>query len=479
MPRYKRTSIDSKASQSNQVNPPPLDKEYLAKYFDAIFNSYNGIWICDGEGRVLRFNKASAKMNGITEAQIVGQHVSKMVEMGYVDRSVTLEVMKTRQPMTILQQCLKTNKKLLVTGNPVFDENGNLVLIVSSGRDMTEIDDLAHKLKESEARNERFQQELVKRELKEFADKLIVSRSPGMRQVLSAANQVARFDTNVLITGPSGAGKSLLSYMIYKFSKRKNGPFVRVDCGSIPINLFESEVFGYEKGAFTGAKEAGKLGLFEMAQGGVLFLDEISQLPLELQPKLLRFLEKGEMVRVGSTRVIKLDVRVIAATNVELETEVEKGKFRQDLFYRLNVVPLFVPPLKDRPEDIPFLIRHFVNSFNQRFQTTKSITCEAVEVLTSYHWPGNVRELENLMERLVVMTLEDVIDLKDLPKRLIQPVVIAPRVANKKSLTKAVREFEENLVSVALQEYGTQAKAAKALGVSQATINRKMPKPSA
>lgn len=448
----------------------------LAAHFDAIFNAYDGIWICDGEGIVLRFNEISAVVNGIREEAIVGKHVSRLVEWGYVDRTVTEEVIEKRRPVTIVQRCIKTGKKLLVTGTPVFDDHGEMVLVVSNGRDITELDTLRHRLMESEAKSERFRRELLQHDLDEMGESKFICRSAEMKQILKAAMHVARFDTGILITGPSGAGKGLLAEIIHKLSSRKNGPLIRVDCGSIPASLFESEVFGYEKGAFTGAREGGKPGLFEVARGGTLLLDEISHISFEVQPKLLRFLEAGEMIRVGSTTPVRVDVRVIAATNVDLFAEVEAGRFRRDLFYRLNVVPLVLPALKDRTEDIPFLLRHFLQRFNDKFGTRKCFDPDAIEAMVSYQWPGNVRELENMVERMVVMTVGDMIQLGDLPEKIIQRIEFVTALEAGKTLSEAVDEFERKLIELALRKYETQERAAKALGVSQATIARKRQK---
>ncbi len=451
-----------------------VDQEKILAQLEAIFqSSYDGIWICDGEGRVVRLNPASERINSIKAEDWIGRHITELESDEVIDKSVTLEVLEKKRPVTIFQTAKRTKKKLLVTGNPIFRDDGSIELVVTNDRDITELDNLRLRLLESEARTERFQHELMKNKGRLEAGGEFVSRSSAMRQILATAIHVAAFKSAVLISGASGTGKSLLARLIHQYSDRSDKPFVRVECGAIPSSLFESEIFGYEKGAFTGANQKGKLGLFEMAEGGTLFLDEVALSPLDLQHKLLRFLESGEMVRVGSTDPVKIDARIIAASNIDLESLVKEGRFRNDLFYRLKVVPLSLPPLKERTEDIPFLISHFLDQLNSRFKTDKVITGPAMEALVRYDWPGNVREVENLVERLVVMSPGRMIELTDLPGTIIENKSLLPTLVKDKGLKEAVREFETQLIEMAVDKYGSQAKAAQALKVSQATITRK------
>ncbi len=455
-------------------------EELIKEQFEAIFNSsFDGIWICDGEGRVLRCNAAAERMNGINADDYIGRKVNALEDRGIIDRAVSLEVIRQQRQVSMMQRVLTTGKKLLVTGSPIFDAEGKVVLVVTNDRDITELDNLRHQLLDNEARAQRFESELLKRDLEKLVADEVVGNSPLIRNVMEAATHVAPFKTTVLITGQSGTGKGLLAHAVHNLSGRRDKTFTRIDCGAIPPPLFESELFGYERGAFTGAKTSGKIGLFEMAQEGTLFLDEIALVPLEVQHKLLRFLEKGDMIRVGGGEAIEVDARLITATNVDLEAEVTAGRFREDLYYRINVVPLHMPPLKERSEDIPLLVNHFLKRFNGKHGNSKEISAPVLEAMMDYDWPGNVRELENLVERLVVMSRDHAIELVDLPGKMMQrggTLDAASQLGQGRDLKSAVREFEQALIASALKKFGTQAKAAEALGVSQATVARKRSK---
>jgi len=451
--------------------------ELIQKQLEAIFNfSYDGIWICNGEGIILRCNPAAARINNIDESEVIGKHISILIDKGVVDKTVTEEVIKQKRQVSLMQYSPKTLKKLLVTGSPIFDGNGEILMVVTNDRDITELDKLRHQLLENEARSQRFLEELQRRDLKSLNTNFFVARSPIMQHLLKMAANAAQFRINVLLCGESGAGKSLLAETIHSLSDRKKHPFVRVDCGSIPSTLLESEIFGYERGAFTGASESGKIGLFEMANQGTLFLDEITDIPFETQHKLLRFIEKGEFIRVGGTKTINVDVRLISATNRDLEKEVAASRFRNDLYYRIRVVPLQIPPLRDRHEDLPMLVNHFLQKFSSLYQVEKTMSAPAMEALMQYRWPGNVRELEHLIERLVVMGNSETIEISDLPQRVSQrePAVGTAPVFAGRSLKEATRQFEKLLIEAALKEHGSQAKAAKRLSVSQSTIARKL-----
>jgi len=450
----------------------------LNELLDAIIeSSFDGIWVCDRDGRVLRVNTASAKMDGVATNHFIGQKMEDLVSQGFIDKSVTLEVLKKKTAITLLQKT-KDGKEILVTGNPVLDENGEVKLVVVNERDYTILNRLRHKLEESRALAQKYRSELSQIYSHDDLLKKLVVRSKSMERVIDRALKVSCVDSTVLIQGSSGVGKSLICKVIHHLSNRKSGPLIRVDCGAIPESLIESELFGYEKGAFTGANEKGKPGLFELADGGTLFLDEVAELNLNTQVKLLRFIEDKELIRVGGTVKRKIDVRIIAATNRDLKKMVREKTFRKDLFFRLSVVPLHIPELADRVDDIPPLINHFLNQFNAKCSTNKTIDPQVVDCLCRYRFPGNIRELANLIEQLIVLTPHDHIRLGDLPAHIQTPEqsIYSTRSERELDLKRSVQRLEKELIIKALTTYGTQIKAAHHLGIDQATLSRKMKK---
>jgi transcriptional regulator with PAS, ATPase and Fis domain len=296
-----------------------------------------------------------------------------------------------------------------------------------------------------------------------------------MQRIFEKAMRIARVESNVLITGESGTGKSLIADVIHRASDRSAGSLIQINCGAIPETLIEAELFGYEQGAFTGARAQGKPGYFEMAHGGTLLLDEVGELPLGVQVKLLRFLESNEVVRVGATNPRKLDVRVIAATNRDLEGMVRAGTFRKDLFFRLNVVPLKIPPLRERVDDIPPLIHFFLKQFNVKCHADKSLTPAALDCLRNFSYPGNIRELANLIEQLVVLTPTERIGLDDLPasvrKKELNPSLFPQSEWN---LGVVVQGVEKHMIITALKASGSQRQAAKLLNIDHSTLSRKI-----
>jgi len=283
-------------------------------------------------------------------------------------------------------------------------------------------------------------------------------------------------ESSLLISGESGVGKDLLAKMVHEASPRvETGPLVKVSCGSIPETLLESELFGYEAGAFTGARTGGKVGYFEVADKGTLFLDEIGEMPLALQIKLLTVLQDRTVVRVGGTDPIPVDIRIVAATNRDLESMVRDGRFREDLYYRLNVVPIKVPPLRERINDIPFLVAHFLGLFNNKYKRNLLLAKDAVEALCQYQWPGNVRELENLIERLVVTTQHEVVGRDHLPPHYTDKCQRRIyRSGDFPSLKAAVRDLENDLVIQAMTICRSREEAASRLGISLSSLTRRL-----
>lgn len=448
----------------------------LHEELDVIINSsYDGLWICDSEGRVVRVNRTSEKMSGVKEKEVIGRRMEELVAEGLFDKSATLEVLKNQTAVTLIQK-LQDGSHILVTGSPVWDNNGNIRLVVVNARDISELNRLHTELEESRALNYQYSTELKKILRDRELNTEVIIRTASMRRVFEMAMRVARVNSSVLLTGESGVGKGLFAELIHKSSNRSNGSLIKVNCGAIPETLIEPELFGYESGAFTGARAGGKPGYLEMAEGGTLLLDEIGELPLGAQVKLLRFLEDNDVIRVGSTRPRRIDVRVIAATNRDLEGMVNTGGFRKDLFFRLNVVPIKIPPLRERVEDIPPLIHYFLKQFNEKCDAAKSLSPLAVDCLCNYVFPGNIRELANLIEQLVVLTPGDIIGVEDLPSAVRRGKNdLCDLVSeNEWNLNKMVKDIEKQMILRALKSCGSQRQAARMLGIDHSTLSRKI-----
>ena len=322
------------------------------------------------------------------------------------------------------------------------------------------------------------EKENLKQQLKgKYRLENIIGQSDRMQEVFGAVHSVAPSKANVLLRGESGTGKELIAKAIHYMSPRAKGPFIKFNCASIPEGLLESELFGHEKGAFTGAMAMRK-GRFELADGGTIFLDEIGDLPLALQPKILRVLQEKEFERVGGEKTTKVDVRLIAATGRNLEDLVSEGKFREDLYYRLNVVPVFLPPLREKIEDIPLLSEYFLKKYNEENQKSVSIASDALNTLINYDWPGNVRELENTIERLVVMSRGKVITPSDLPFNIRDHTLKAKYASQiKDALPSTIVDIEKAKISDAIKRTGgIQAKAARLLGITPRQIGYKIKK---
>lgn len=301
-----------------------------------------------------------------------------------------------------------------------------------------------------------------------------IAKDPVTLDLLNLVKKIAKVDSSVLITGETGAGKEVIANLIHKLSSRSKEKFVKINCTTLPENLLESELFGYEKGAFTGAAKEGKKGLLEISNHGTLLLDEIGDMPLSIQVKLLRFLQENEIYKLGGTNPIKLDVRILAATNKNLPELIKEGKFREDLYYRLNVVPIYVPPLRERPSDIPALIDYFLAKYNGKYWLSKKLSPNVRKLLTNYQWPGNIRELQNLIERLIVTTDGDLIDIINLPNTYLTESNLLSLDFEIVSLQDARTIFERNYIMKALNKYKSIRRTAKVLGVDHSTILRKL-----
>lgn len=442
----------------------------LMNELEAIINSsYDGMFITDGQGVVLRLNRAYERITGIKAGEIIGKDMRQLVEEKYYDQSVTLLVMEKGERITI-NQTVKGNRRLLVTGNPIFDEGGKLSRVVTNVRDITELSNLQEQLTKTKEQTLKYETELSHLRSMQMDEKEIVFRSRSMAQAIATAVKVAEVDSTVLITGDSGTGKELIAKLIHKRGKGITKPFIKLNCAALPEQLLESELFGYEAGAFTGAKKEGKPGLFELAHNGTLFLDEVGDMPLVLQVKLLRALQEKEIMRVGGTKTIKVNVRIIAATHRNLSEMVETGAFRKDLYYRLMVVPVHLAPLRDRKEDIPLLIVHFMEKFNKHFGFKKTMCAKVIDKLVEYAWPGNVRELENVIERMMVTSPDEELTVGHLPEQLTNRSFLPKKGTRLKA---AVEQAEAFLLTETYKEYSSWTKVAEVLDVDRATVYRK------
>ncbi|MBV4427043.1 sigma-54 interaction domain-containing protein [Clostridium tyrobutyricum] len=446
----------------------------INQLYAIIENCYDGIYITDGQANTLLVNKAYEKITGMKVKEMVGRNMRYLEKNKYISKSGTLMVLDRGKSVTI-EQIFKTGKKVLVSSNPIFDDNGDITMVVTNVRDVTELYELKEQLNKNKKLAEKYysQVEAMRKQLLNFTD--LIAEDDNMIRTLEMAKKVSKVDTTVILLGETGVGKEKVAKYIHKNSNRSGKGFIKIDCGSIPDNLIESELFGYEGGAFTGAKKDGKIGLFELADGGTIFLDEVGELPLNMQVKLLRVLQESEIKRVGGVNTIKIDVRIISATNRNLRDMVRRKTFREDLYYRINVVPITIAPLRERKEDIEPLIEHFLSTFNKKYDLHKVITCGAIDSLKEYKWPGNVRELKNIIERLVIMSSGDKILRSDLPiKEIWGNSKSGLEIASKNiTLKEAVEKVEKSLIESAFEKHGNVRDAAAELGINASTLVRK------
>ncbi|MDH1561316.1 sigma 54-interacting transcriptional regulator [Pseudomonas sp. MDMC216] len=435
---------------------------------------HDGVYITDADGITLKVNSAYERLTGLRAEDVVGQHMQALVEQGVISQSVSLRVLKEGKALSLMQS-VSQGKRLLVSGTPIFAADGRVRYVVSTVRDMTELLRMKHERDElqqlKQLRNSTAKLHAGQRD--DLLDASPVADQPTSGRVFMQARQVAASDVKVLLQGETGVGKTLIAQYIHKSSPRAAQPFLALNCGALPENLIEAELFGYVPGAFTGAGSKGKRGLLELAHQGTVFLDEIGDLPLPLQVKLLKVIEESRFIPVGGLELKEVDVRIITATHHDLRTMVADGRFRADLYYRLNVVPIHIPALRERPEEIQPLLDFYLAEFNQRYGRALSWELEALDALTDYAWPGNIRELINLVERLVVTCSGERIELFDLPEEM--------RTARSDAgeddllpLRKQVENLERRLIRRALMQHKTTREAAKVLGLSQATLVQKM-----
>ncbi|MFB5663377.1 sigma-54 interaction domain-containing protein [Alteribacillus sp. HJP-4] len=438
---------------------------------------HDGLYFSDCRGNTIWLNDASEKILGASRKQLIGNNVWDLEEAGIMKPSITRMVIEGGESVSGVQTSLG-DREYLVTGH-ILDLDGDSIIVVHS-RDITKDVEKSLQLEETENLLRRFSQEIrhIQVEKNEVEGKGFLGKGPKFRKLLRLISKVAGVQTTVLITGETGTGKNAVAERIHDLSDRHQGPLIQINCGSIPASLVESELFGYKKGAFTGAYTGGKTGLVKLADKGTLFLDEIGELPLHVQPKLLQLLQDKTFLPVGGTSLEKADIRIIAATNKDLKKMAGEGTFREDLYYRLNVLPIHVLPLRERREDIFPILQVNLEHFNQLHQKNRSFTRGLYEELQAYHWPGNIRELENVVERLVVTADKEKVDLQDLPDnmRQLRTDNSLEMIEEGESLPDTLNRIEKSKVIEAYRKHGSTRKAAKMLGITQSALMRRLKK---
>ncbi|WP_051353212.1 sigma-54 interaction domain-containing protein [Thalassobacillus devorans] len=454
------------STNKSAIQPVPQELQLL----DSIIqSSYDGIFVADANGIGWTMNEAYTRITGVSKDKLLYRDLKDAIQDGIISDSVTYKVLEEKKAITIIQTVNGT--EVLATGSPVLDDQGNITHVVTNIRDLRDLNYLKSEIYSSRIFSDSLMRELEQRNESEIAKPVfrgVIAHSQELRKQLKIAKKVAKVDSLVLLTGESGAGKEAFADFIYEHSQRKGQPYLKVNCAAIPSSLLEAELFGYEKGAFTGAITTGKVGLFEKANGGTILLDEIGEIPKEFQVKLLRVLQELEIKRVGGTHQIPLNIRVIAATNRNLEELVNNGEFREDLYYRLNVIPIHIPPLRKRTADIIPLANYFLEKLNEKLDSNLSLHPETLPVLENYSWPGNIRELENVLERAAILSEEEHIMPSDLSLR--------PTRSQKNNLKELVNRYEAELIQEAIEKHKTTRKAAASLGISQSALVKKMQK---
>lgn len=435
----------------------------------------DGILVTKADSTIIMINQKHALLDMFTMEEIIGRKLTTIVEDGFytflspVDVYRMAEILEERKTLNF-EAIVKSGRRLLVSANPIFNEDGKVYRIVYTSRDITALERMRREL-EKEANLRMFYEQQLKHE----AGKDLIFSSQEMKDVLDIVVKVSKVDSNVFLSGESGVGKGVIARKIHELGPRKNQPFVQLNCAAIPESLFEAELFGYEEGAFTGAKKQGKPGLLELAGDGTIFLDEIADLPGSLQAKLLQVLQEGEFRRVGGVTPVHLKARVITATNKNLEELVRQNRFREDLYYRLCVVPIHIPPLKQRPGDILVLADHFLQKFNEKYGVHKRLEDGVKKWMCCYDWPGNVRELQNIIERLAIVSETDLITVRDIPESYRSKVQGFENGMNYRtpSLKEVNEAAERRLLESVIRSNKSSRQAARELGISQATLLRK------
>lgn len=443
-----------------------MKKESFRELITLWTYSSDAFLILDNNANILYANPVLEQVSGLEMKRQVDRNIRDLLNDGLINNSASLGAIKHNSSVT-REITTSAGKQLLSTASPVKSTSGEIYRIVCNIRNksivpQTDITEVKNKIPSYSYKNIKIDEKYE-----------LAFKSKTMSAVLDTAYNLSSVDSTVLIHGETGVGKELIARLIhYNSLKGHYGNFIKLNCGALPANLIESELFGYEPGAFTGALKSGKMGYLELAKGGTLFLDEISELPMELQPKLLGVLQDSEFYKIGGNKPKDINVRIITATNQDLEQLVKQGKFRKDLYYRLNVIPVRVPPLRERKEDIPALASHFSDKLKERYGIEKEISPEMIDYLYEYNWPGNVRELESLLERLLITVPHSRITESELPLDYSLPS------SNNygDTLKEKVEKFELEIIKDTIENSKSNAEAAKKLGISLSSLFRKIKK---
>ena len=430
--------------------------------------------LSDAEGVILWVSENYEKNFGFAHGSIVGKSAFDLEQDGTFDPCITAEVLRQKKKITTTQTINRVHKNVMTVGIPLFDKAGALKYAVCFNTvSMEQINVIQQNYRNLQNSLQQYTQEIAELRIRATSTSIVV-KSAAMQRLWTLIQNTANTKANILITGETGVGKSAIAKAIHNMSSRANGPFIEVNCAVLHENLIESELFGYEKGAFTGAASGGKIGKIELANHGTLFLDEIGELPHHIQSKLLQLIQEKTIERLSGTRRIELDFRLLVATNRNLEEEVQRGLFRSDLFYRLNVIRIHIPPLRQRPEDIPPLAHQFLERFCGEYGKQLALSPRFVAFLEQYPWPGNVRQLENLMERLVITAQDPILDVTALPVEFTGGDTPLPAPTG--TLAERMDAFEGQIIRDSYRRCGTTVAVAKELGISQATAARKIAK---
>lgn len=459
-----------------------MNKQFFNhKHFQYICNHLkDGVFIADSDGIAVWVNDTTTKQVGAPRSKMIGRHVKDLEKDGLFTPSVTRAMLEERESVSKVQ--VSMGRQYLATGYIVRVPDDGTEYYLVQVKDITEMVKSSLKLEKAESLLQKYMDEVQQLKLQQQANKnkpAIIGSSKQHEEMLDLIQRVAKVDTTILLQGETGVGKSIVAEEIHRQSNRSDKPFIQINCGAIPETLLESELFGYKKGAFTGASQTGKIGLVEKANHGTLFLDEIAELPIALQPKILQLVQNKSFIPIGATELKTVDVRIITATNEDLMEMAQEKKFRSDLYYRLNVVSIHIPSLRDRREDIIPLIYHYFKMYQKIYRTNATLHMDLVDFLQHYSWPGNIRELENMMERLIVTSTADEITISSLPEQVLQQHEHGDHHATalqNRTLPEYLEQIEKTIIEQAKNRYHSTRKAAGHLGLTQSSYMRRLKK---